>query len=101
MTSWCKNLHGGGFVHLPVARLWMHLHAHLASADISAFPSLTFSTNRGLKCQAQEGEDQSAGLLDSNLSLDSDGVGRRSTKGVAMFEDPLGAREGHMTRAVL
>jgi hypothetical protein len=48
---------------------------------------------RGLKRQVQEGEDQSIGLFDSNLLLNSDGVGG-STKGVAMFEDLLGAGEG-------
>ena len=48
---------------------------------------------RGLKRQAPEVEDQSIVLFDRNLLLDSDGVGG-STKGVAMFEDLLEAREG-------
>jgi hypothetical protein len=53
---------------------------------------------RGFKRQAPEGENQSidpAHLFDCDLLLDSDGVGG-STKGVAMFEDLLGARAADM-----
>jgi hypothetical protein len=78
---------------------------HLTKSALDHFRPTERATNdsrraprkpRGCKRQAPEGENQSIDpvhLFNCDLLLDSDGAGG-NTKGVAMFEDLLGARTG-------